>query len=331
MQVPASICRTFLIINHNMDYSTNRGYDGKAGECLAVKEYATTDMRKGIDNPHTGSCTPGRSSRADVVYVISRQTQYIVIGAQATTWSHPPNVSYDGFCHWPDSWQQGTSYQQWGDSPGWQCAGTNIVTDSEPAQSTKATVHENECYRVKLATDYVPECDACETPEPTPIADPCKRNRAKLKLQRKRKLRKLKHRSVRIAEEALWREVDENTLDDFKGQGGNHKSVSDLRSEATSRWVASRDQLSTFLRHFWQQTSGEGELYRSLPALQNSQAWVSAKQCVKDLFLLEGMAADKVESRAEELLIDVLWEVSDSRHKACQSDDDDSDVDAEYG
>ena len=54
---------------------------GMVGETKADMENADTDMLRGTDHLHNGGCSPGGNSKPKVVYVISRQIQYIVIGS----------------------------------------------------------------------------------------------------------------------------------------------------------------------------------------------------------------------------------------------------------
>ena len=355
MQVPASICRTFLIINYNMAYSTNRDCDGKAGETTALKEYATTDMRKGNDNPHTGSCTPGRSSKAEVVYIISRHIQYIVIGAQQTTWNYHLNANHDGVCQWPDSSRQGLYSNQSDGSPGWQCNGDNDVPDNRLDNATKVTTQEDEDYRVKPVTDNVPECITSNVKETASVLVPTKRTRAALKLKRRRSFRKMKQRAARVAEETLWREVGAathaktdsqavqvaqtvNTVSTpasggSKGPGSSNQHCTDFRNrrEAEACCIESKSQLRAFIRHVWQQRPCDGEVQaefdRFYSVIETSTTWESAKQCLTTYAPLEGVAADKVESVVEKTMEQIFWEEFDN----CQLGDPDSSDESDYG
>jgi hypothetical protein len=221
------------------------------GESTANLGEVTGAHRRGIPQPRTGS-TSGENdvlNRAEVVYVISRQIQFIVIGAHATDWSGHRNTNLDANWQRQDpynstTWPQGLSVQQQDESTSWKFACNDNVPDTEPELSTNVTTQEDEGHRVKPATDKVLEHVSSKTKDATPKRGPNQRTRATLKLRRKRTKRKLKLRAARRAEEVLWRAVEAEKQVIPKGLGNAPQQGTDF-STRHEQFQPAQDPTST--------------------------------------------------------------------------------------
>ena len=78
-------------------------FSDKLGESTALQEKVNTDARRGDETPLAG--TPGapvRTNRAEVKYIISRQIQYIIVGAHTSERSNCTGTVCCSPCQWSD-------------------------------------------------------------------------------------------------------------------------------------------------------------------------------------------------------------------------------------
>ena len=203
---------------------TNSGV-GQRGETTASTETVAHHVCRGIDNPHHRSCTPDRNGNAaTVIYIISRQTQYIVIGPRAAGWDTHAGEMFNnngewlsprGGHDWSETWHDtiGPSGQRREDAPhNWErllTAPFATQTKHElPAQLQDSDAED----KARNATNHTNESESPKLPdiatgkaEVAPQNKRIKKHHAKV--TRKRAKARLRRRQRRRAETAQWNEI----------------------------------------------------------------------------------------------------------------------------
>ena len=276
---------------------------GKRGETTVEMGPAMTGDERGLDYLCDQHLTPGRGSKqgqaaCKVVYVISRQTQYIVIGQHAAGLDTHSGKTFDNYggglvpnsgLGWPGTWQENTGQSgqpfeniiycrdRLPEAPpdiqnvAKQLPGLILDSGNDAACSAR---HDktNVVSTIRDVPDYV----TGKTNESTPKHH-SKNLHAKLK--RKRNTRKLARKLIRSVETSFWSELDAASEPDVDQSVEFPTSLQDVREEPKAGnqsgqvvnstqargsdskpcWEVSREQLKIFLGHFWQKHPCNGE------------------------------------------------------------------------
>ena len=258
---------------------------------MASTETVAHHVCRGTDNPHH-RVTPGRNGNAaTVVYIISRQTQYIVIGPHAAGWDTHAGESFKNDREWPsprgghdwsETWQDtiGPSGQLREEPPhNWESLLTAPVATQTKHELLAQRQDSDAEDKARNATNHTNESESPKLPdiatgkaEVAPQNKRIKKHHAKV--TRKRTKARLRRRQRRQDETAQWHEIA--LLGGEYRPNVHHGASSDLRAvqqrhildkpcneniesqtlvigeEAhKTLWVAASDRLTNFLEQFW--------------------------------------------------------------------------------